>query len=1037
MKPIELTVSAFGPFAGEQTIPLHRLGGNGLFLICGDTGAGKTTIFDAICFALFGKTSGSMRTEDSVRSDFAAADVPTFVDLTFSHRGKQYSIRRNPKYLRKAKRGRGMVEERQNASIRLPDGKVIAGAKEVTAITEQILGVDVAQFKQISMIAQGEFLQLLTASSQSRSEIIRRVFNTGHLQRMEKRLKEMLSEENQSYRDLERTIEQQTEGFLLRGNPELEQLCGSTKQLPELLLGVERLLSEQAEELGQLNRQELELDKQERKLREMGVKAKGDNQELDRLQQIRSELTLMTERESEIASIEQRLAMAEKAQQIFGDKQRRDSAKLQYEQATKQRDNAKRHLSQLDEQTKQAEQRFEEEYEREQKTAAELDPLIVQLRSSQEQYAKLEELRKAVKESEVEWKLHNKEMDSLCHQQEEYSKREADLLKVNKDTETVREDLLLLDAEEQACRQRLENINKLVQLIKKQEKELHRLHSEQEQYEVWEQRFCAADAACSAAERSWSRAQAGILAQQLQDGTPCPVCGSLHHPDPAHIAESAITEEQLEHCRTQRELAREEMHRRATQVAELRVMCKKITADIKEWSEALDAEEVSEQELEQQAVKTWQRLDQVGKDKEECRKRREQRAKSTEELEWVQSALGELRQKQETCQRLAEQTNQACIRAKSAYDVLKRQLDYADWQQAQRALSELKRKRETVRDGFAQAEQNRTFLKEEEAKQQQALKIYQEQCAQTAQAAQQAQEQWEQKLRQTEFLTETAWEQARMDSVQQAAYMQRVEQFRAEQKERQTLCQQQERETEGLRYQDLDQIERQRRMAEQKLAACREKRYDIRSTSDNNRAILQKLRQLAEKQEQQQKKIAALRELSQTASGEVSGKAKLAFEKHIQAAYFVRVLEQANLRLRIMTGGRYELRKKMQAADLRSQTGLDIDVMDQHTGRLRDVKTLSGGESFLGALALALGLSDVIQSYAGGIVVETVFIDEGFGSLDSNALEQVLSVLTALSGDHRQIGIISHVTELQERIDNQIRVKRGRMGSTVQLVAGR
>lgn len=1036
MKPIKLTMSAFGPFAGEETLQLSALGDHGLFLISGDTGAGKTTIFDAICFALFGEVSGSMRGADSVRSDFAVATVPTFVVLTFSHCGQTYNLRRNPRYLRPKKRGDGEVEEKPDAELqRLKDGAVLAsGAREVTAAVEGILGVDVTQFKQISMIAQGEFLRLLTADSKSRSEIIRSVFETEALRQMERALKDRLHSEESALRELETLIVQLTESLLLPEGSKLHEFCGDIFEISQLLDGLAVLEEQQRAEQEQWVREEQQLDCRAKKLHTLAEQAEKNNEKLNRLHQTRQEYTALLEKEQEMQEKKQHIMQAERAERIANIKQQEQSAAEQYQKVEQMCEEVKAELEKLEVQLPACKTLALQAKERDAQAVKQLEPEIAALRSVQEKYHELESQKKECDRLRLDVQTQNERLQTADQQYSDCEKQREAVQEILNQTADAQTDAVRLQAELDKQATRLKQIGELRDTLSSLDKQKKELHRTQECFQTAEKQFEEKDAQCGEAERRWNRAQAGILAQTLQDGKPCPVCGSIRHPTLAVLTEDDVTEEQLRKLRQEREDMRKKMNDWALRCHEIRTGLKKDSAQAEMQFVSLFGTVFSEEEL----------LLRIETEQLECQKTKQQRQqaesnarryrKAQETMTALWDGLQDFKTKLEQQKQRTEQAEKSYLKADAERRMLQRELPYATWTEAEQRLDTLDRKRNHIRKAMEQAEEEYRALQSRYDNQKTTQEIYLLRREEARLILQDAGRRWASSRSKAGFSSEEAWSAAHMTEESLDKMKTALDRYQTECTRLEALCRELERETNALTYTDLEQLRVQCSEVEDSLTACRDRIGWLRHTREANRRILAQLKEKETLRQKKREEIALLRELSRTANGELGGgKERISFEKYVQASYFEQVLDKANSRMRVMTGGRYELCRRLRAKDRRVQTGLDIDVLDHHTGRLRDVKTLSGGESFLGALSLALGLSDVIQSYAGGVSVETVFIDEGFGSLDSNALEQVLSVLTSLSGDQRQIGVISHVTELQERIDRQIVVHRGRMGSKAEL----
>ena len=1037
MKPIQLTMSAFGPFAGEQTLRFSDLGDHGLFLISGDTGAGKTTLFDAICFALFGKVSGSTRGEDTVRSDFAAPSVQTYVDLTFSHRGICYQIRRNPRYLRPKKRGTGTVEEKADAVMRRSgDGAVLAsGMKEVTAEVEEILGVDVTQFKQISMIAQGEFLRLLTADSKSRADIIRSVFETGKLRDLERSLKDRMRQSESAMQETETRMKQLTDNLILPEDGGLDALRGQLMDLPQLLDGLSRWDVSQAEQQRRLTEEEQRLDKKAKELHTAAEQAERDNQTLDRLHQSRQAYTALKNQEGGMRELECRLAKAERAARIAGDREREQSASRQAVKAERDRQDTAAQLEKLRGQLPELQKAAETAAARENEAAEQLDPERASLRAMQQQYRELEEIRTACTQRRREAEHQKSELKKREQSQTELETRLEQARQTAEQTAPAQTEVTRLTSLLDQQNARLTQISSLRNTMESIRLQQTKLEQAVAVYEQAEHTFAEANRRCAEAERLWSRAQAGVLAQSLREGDPCPVCGSVHHPIPAACMDGAPTEEQLNRLRAARDDSREAMNACALICQERRTALRKDTEQAEASMMSLFGNPISEEELRNREREEREAQSGLKQQKTQAEADAERHEKAKRTMESVQQSLLSVRDQCLSQRQKAEEADNLLLQAETICKTRQEALPYPTWDEAQKRLDVLDRTRREITEAAEQARQAYQTHQSQCEKTQTLLESrgqYQEEAAQSWQSAKQD---WERIRTGAGFPDDEDWLSAQMEQDERDESRRTLEEYRGACTGLAAQVQEQERAAQGLVYRDLESLQEQVEQTEHSRASCREQLSRICRRRETNAELVRQLEEKERERQKQRAEVASLRELSQTANGELGGgKERISFEKYVQAVYFEQVLERANVRLRIMSAGRYELCRRLQSKDRRGQAGLDLDVLDHHTGRLRDVKTLSGGESFLGALSLALGLSDVIQRCAGGVSVETVFIDEGFGSLDSNALEQVLRVLMTLSEGQRQIGIISHVAELQERIDRQIVVHRERIGSSAEII---
>lgn len=1031
MKPIELTVSAFGPYAGEVSLPLEQLGSQGLFLIAGDTGAGKTSIFDAICFALFGEVSGSQRAADQLRSDFAKPQVETFVYLRFTHAGEIYAVHRMPKYERPKKRGSGTVTQNANAVLTRPDGSTVAGATAVTEEIESILGIGGPSFKQISMIAQGEFMKLLTADSRTRAEIIRRVFHTQPLVQLQKQIKAEFLEFNKKCADIQRAAAQYAEGF---------RLAEELTETMELSTLVEMVRRQNAADEAQLAADTVRLEQlrvAQTQAIEAVVKAQRDNEMREKWRMAQVQREKLQAQKPEIERLSQRLARARRARDCVLPKWNAWQAEQAHEE--KLRHSAarrKQEVQQLEQQTLQIQQALIQ--------AKQFEPRIAEL--------ECEIIRLTDAQAHVQrWKQACVQAEQIVQQVQRLKKqaqREAERRDTgNQYIEQLRAKLgTLRDIPAQLARIRAEfkqsqttekQLRAALTLFDTQAVYAEQLKREQRIYLDLEYKLIQAEQQYRDREIAWNRGQAGILAQALETGMPCPVCGSTEHPHPAQLTDDVPTEQQLKQLRQDMEQCRKAYQEQSTHCSAVRSKEEAATEAVRHALEQLfETGQKTRTEVEirlREQCRITAGLLEKGKHLSECEKQSEMMRETLQSACSRQQELEAAAQQAE--QSLREMESQAAAARASAQE-LRTAIPFDDVD----ALSVQLTARKTECEALSRQLEDRRNAWEDH---QRACAAAQEgaqaefaqwtQCRQTAQIAEQ---EWKTALAQAGFATGQAYHDALLPSEQQTELEQRIQRFEQQLAAASSL--EQEYKASQIQETSID-LERLIQIRSQSEEECRTCEADVHSRTERlqvNINILQRIEQLQAQREILEQQTAALRELSQTANGELVGKQKLMFEQYVQAAYFERVLQRANLRLRDMTQGRYEMQRRRKAENNRSQTGLDIDIMDYYTGKIRSVKTLSGGESFLGALALALGMSDVIQSYAGGVRVETVFIDEGFGSLDSTALEQAIDVLARLSDGDRLIGIISHVAELKDRIHRQIVVGRSASGSNAKLVTG-
>lgn len=911
MRPLKLTLSAFGPYAGEMTLPLDELGKSGLYLITGDTGAGKTTLFDAITFALYGEASGGQRSPGMFRSKYAAPETPTFVELEFECWGQRYTVRRVPRYQRPKLHGTGTTEQIAEATLLLPAGAPVTRLQEVNDAIRDILGLDRNQFMQIAMIAQGDFLRLLLAPTEERRQIFRRIFKTDLYQRLQDDLKQEAAALAQRCDAGRRSVEQYISGVMC---PE------DAPAFPSLEAARQGKLP--AQEAADMIAGLLEDDRQ-------------------RSQDLQTSVDAL---DGQLRAIHTRLELA-------GEQQRRRGALNELETTLAQ---------QIREQTQAQEAlaRAEEKAKDQEALGREITLLEAELPD----YEKRDALRQEAEGLKSELTRSDTRRIALESQARSCAQaltRQEQALEELRAAPAKREQLLARQA--QAQRREKQLYGALAQS--------ERVAALREELGGRQQQYRAAAQAAQEAERRYFQMneaflaeQAGVLALGLREGEPCKVCGSMHHPAPACPSPGAPTQEALGRAQKAAAQSQKTLRRESEACAALRSTS---TAAQQQLEAGLQEAGVEEARLPQEIQQVRGGLEdltrQIGVEAARCTRLEE--AERT--IPAARQALEELNK---TIAALTADRSALCARREAAQaQAAAIALRFPTAGDARKALAEKRQRLELLRRAAEQAGQ--TLREKSDA------------VLRTRSAAQQLRQQLEDAPK--------IDVQAELDA--------------------QTQAQTQRRE-------QLAQKER----ADGRIAA--------------NAAALSGLRRQLAALTALESRYAWVRALADTAGGTVRGKAKLSLEAYVQTTYFEQIIRRANLRLTVMTDGQYELKRRTEAENRQSQSGLELDVIDHCNGSERSVKSLSGGESFLASLALALGLSDVIQSSAGGVRLDTMFVDEGFGSLDDQALNQAMKALLTLTEGDRLVGIISHVSDLKQRIDRQIVVTKTLTGSAARIV---
>lgn len=1287
MKPRKLIMSAFGPYAGQTEIDFEQLGKQGLFLITGDTGAGKTSIFDAITFALYGEASGDVREAGMFRSKYAGEDVPTFVELVFSYQGKCYRVRRNPEYMRPKGRGKGLTLQKADAQLIFPDGRLpVTKAKDVTRAVTELLGLSYRQFTQIAMIAQGDFQKLLLAGTAERGEIFRQIFHTGIYQELQVKLRDAVKERWKKYDEIRRSISQYMSGVSCEEDEparrELDSFRemkfeGKVEQGLELLANLverdQQLLEELDEKEGELlekiqrenqllgrarqkKKLEEELEKKERALiqqQALAKQARGRWEEALAQQSacddLREKIRLAGELIKDYQALENEKEVLRKQECDLFRRQKLQDEKIQQEEELCARLREEKEILNslsgvLQEQEKldrrasecgQMRNHLEKLRENMGQKKKEISDVKIQMGQKEEldgQYqrrtAEIECELERLSDAAARLVSVSEQGKRILDLQEDFTKQVTELTenleklqKAHKEEETCRKELSCGQAQAEKLEKDLEDI--------REEKELVRLSEELKEMEtMWENLLLIqADYERAIKKRDEQRnlyqsqeqlfldARAGLLARTLMEGEPCPVCGSAHHPQPAQMPGKVPEREELEQIKQVLEKSGERAAKLSEQAGQMKRQLMQAAEKFGEaldmadsgasaadfavqltlWRDYLKTKKKSFSQRIEESMKTARNEGVLsGQDigcltlseeqlTEQIEKRQEQLTRLQEKIRAAEqkkaAAAGLLLERREQYQRAAEaffdfaerrmgsvgkndtiaKQRAEILSARDAWQnapAIRKQVSILDGltrclqtclsrqqgaaacakRRAEKEVTDLhayQREQETLkeqisanREGLQELSGRRKVLEsgllEQEVQIRELLSSdtapWKKDCGQFSAPAEEPQDaavvrvlqildellsdiagrtvENEQKIKRKRILEERLPRREeelaalRQEIRQEELQAERAKAAREQQREK--IAQLQEHlagETaEELRARmkkdekRLSELEENYVQEEKNYLACQNRVQSISSSAETLKEQLKAFTQLCEseieeKKQQyektrgevsarraetyavlknnreiydavcgQQKEMVQveqeyiwMKSLSDTANGTLTGKRKIELETFIQMSYFDRILRRANLRLLTMSGSQYELKRREDGDGKREKTGLELNVIDHYNGTERSVRTLSGGESFQAALALALGLSDEIQAGAGGIRLDAMFVDEGFGSLDEEALDQAMKALNGLADGRRMVGIISHVSELKERIEQKIVVTKNRsregVGSSVEIIS--
>ncbi|MBR9786327.1 MAG: SMC family ATPase [Vibrionaceae bacterium] len=1008
MKPIKLTMQAFGPFAKTETINFEKLGSNPLFLINGPTGSGKTSILDAICFALYGETTGNERQGIQMRCDLAAIDLPTEVALEFSLHSKVYRVVRAPEQEAPKARGDGMTVRKHIASLyELGENEKLITSKTTQVKTEitNIIGLTETQFRQVMVLPQGKFRELLLASSKDREEIFGQLFQTDIYKKIEYALKDKASAISKAKNEFDNQIR----GAL--------QVAGvSTEE--ELALQRENLSAQLEEEkkseqvcLEKLNSIKSELQK-----------AQALSEEFTRREQAELSLKLHLENTEAIGVRQEQLDRAKSASKIELQYVSLQNTKAQSQQLTHKIATLGHHLTEA--------KNVVMGKEGELKTAKQNAESVPQLTQLQFNLEGMKE--KLIEKADLETKIANglQEKQQFEAKLQQYvtlkEKLTLDAQQGQKTLEQARVDVALvssIDAEIKQKQRLLQDVQKLVSLKQEYSKHDTLTADKQQKVEQANLTYVKAQQSADRLELKWHNAQAAVLAQRLRTGEACPVCGSCEHPHPAQFTEEEVTKEQVQTARAQERDAQASYNQLSNQLEQHHVVAQQYQKQLDELSQELGEQaktEVvtiqTELQLANERLQQLTAIDiaQLEKDVEQLNQRcivgetkindlKNQMAANDSTVKANQGQLNKLLANLDPKYSSVEAVKHEITQIKEQIKHLNDSLESAQMQLQQAMLAKS--------DIESQLTTNKQWLAESELK------------------LNDAQTNWQKALDESRFDDEASYLQHKATEQELEAWQKEIDEFKQFQIKLEQTLHDLNQVLKDLKKPDLEAINARLNTQQQLYVDSRNKLDSVRSIFERIEKVRRDIAALHEKNSKLEAEYKVFGTLYDVASGKTGS--RISLHRFVLGVLLDDVLIQSSQRLSLMSKGRYILARKTEGFKGAAGRGLDLVVEDGYTGKMRDVATLSGGESFMAALALALGLSDVVQSYSGGIRLDTLFIDEGFGSLDPESLDLAIQTLVDLQQTGRMIGVISHVSELKEQMAQRIDVEPSRVGSTV------
>lgn len=1046
MKPIELTMSAFGSYAGVETIAFDQVN-QGIFLITGDTGAGKTTIFDAITYALYDCCSGGYREGDMMRSQYAADDVLTYVRLKFSCRGQEYTITRNPAYIRQSKRrdSKGNIKQTsQLASVELlmPDGGICPGNR--TAVNKkiaEIIGLDKDQFTKTAMLAQGDFINLLLADSKERKQIFAKIFDTRLYNDLQNKLSERTKKLYGALADNEKLCAHEVAQVVIaQESPcfvQWQELSARLKTgMPQLLELLGQINQEAAEGLEKSAAQKDTLQQQSDEALQALERGRQNNEAFSRLEEAKTRLNRLTEEKQGYEQRAEEIAVAGRCSVVASFEKDLESAEKAARETVRSLEGNQRKLQELDPQLVQAFEtftaagrRYDEQYQPLQTDIARLKEMMPRYQSLAQENHRFAQ----IKQEQTSVQMQVSENQAAIQQTKE---KQRNLQNLQESRKHAGEAKIRLEIECEEIGKKGSALKALMETLKQWEKEQVFFQSALDNRNQAVKKEQEKSRAYNRLSDIWIREQAGFLAEKLEEGMPCPVCGSLHHPKKTEWSGEKVTQTQLDEALVEKETAFEERNQAEEQFRKENTSYSEVLGKARADGSAIYGEgyepQVGDVKWVYQEAKA---LGEIFTNKKELLKEAEAQAlaftEGERQLKEYEADLEAAGTKQEQLTAKMQQLATEYGKTSTRLEELKAGLTFPTEAEARKQLSILEKHSQDLKSAREQAESSYNELLTSKNRIAAVIGQLTEQSVQQQQTVENACTAYGEQLTQNGFTEEAQYHSGKRSRMELAQLEQRQKQYEQEAARAEQDVKTWSRQTEGKEPVDISELEAASKNLKVQIELLNRQMTDNTANLRKNTICLRNLEQKHEEHQTMQKQYELVSNLSDTANGRLRNGKKIDLETYVQRYYFSEILQAANKRLMQMNGNQFLLQcRDLQNQGNQANEGLSLDVYSLITDSVRDVKTLSGGESFMAALSMALGMADVIRSRAGAVSLDTMFIDEGFGSLDDEARGLAISILNQLAGDSRLIGIISHVRELKEQIDRQLIVRKTEEGSS-------
>ncbi|ELA9369106.1 SMC family ATPase [Vibrio parahaemolyticus] len=1008
MKPIKLTMQAFGPFAKTETIDFEKLGSNALFLINGPTGSGKTSILDAICFALYGETTSNERQGIQMRCDLASPQLLTEVTLDFSLHGKLYRVTRAPEQEAPKARGEGLTVRKHTASLyELGETEKLITSKTTQVKTEitNIIGLNETQFRQVMVLPQGKFRELLLATSKEREEIFGQLFETDIYKKIEYALKDKASSISKAKDEFDNQIRGALQVVGVTSEAEL------TEQRETLSVQFASAQKREQESLAQLNAVKTEIQK-----------AETLSNEFKKHEQAEAALHLHLQQTETISARQLQLDNAKKASRIELPYITLQNAAQQVQDLNQKVAALSQDLKAADDVLKTKEQAFQQAKEQANRVPT-LTEQQYQLESMKGKLVEKVELDSAIAAG-LQQKSEFKE--TLKKYIVFREKLTQDALQAQKVLEQARIDVASIgsvDAEIKQQQRLMSDLQKLANLNQELSKLGALTQSKQASVTQAKSYYENLQREADALELSWHNAQAAVLALRLQTGEKCPVCGGTEHPQPAQFVGDEVTKEQVQQARHQEREAQITLNQLSNQLEQHNIAIAQYTQQIEQMVSELGQNANLELKALQASIhqlnERLQHLNAINIARLE---------QSVNELN-QRCVVGEGKindlQNQMAANESTIKANQQQLAKLSASLGDK----YTSLEQLENDLTQIHKQIVELNNGLesAQMQLQQAVLAKSNVDSQ--LTTHQQWLLEANSKLEDAKTEWESALKASAFADEAHFLQSKVSEQQTQTWQQEIDNFKQTQIQLEQTLADLNQALKAVEKPNLEALNVSLSTAQHSYLEIRNQLDSARSLFEGLEKVRNEISNLHDKNRKLEEEYKVFGTLYDVASGKTGS--RISLHRFVLGVLLDDVLIQASQRLSLMSKGRYILARKTEGFKGAAGRGLDLVVEDGYTGKMRDVATLSGGESFMAALALALGLSDVVQSYSGGIRLDTLFIDEGFGSLDPESLDLAIQTLVDLQQTGRMIGVISHVSELKEQMALRIDVEPSRFGSTV------